>query len=74
MLAFLKILSSLRRNVDGETEGEREKSMHLKGELSTSFYKVYHMPIYKGKETVNLMKYNSQLISVEHRRSIPHQK
>lgn len=39
----------------------------------TSFYKVYHIPIYKSKETVNLMKYNSQLISVEHR-SIPHQK
>lgn len=37
-----------------------------------SFYKVYHTPIYKSKETVNLMKYNSQLISVEH--SIPHQK
>lgn len=47
--------------------------MSLTGELSI-FYQVYRMPIYKSKESVSLMKYNSQFISVEHRRSIPHQK
>lgn len=46
----------------------------MKGELSDFYWlcKVYHVPIYKSKETVNVMKYNSQLISIEHR-SIAHQ-
>lgn len=46
----------------------------VSGECFPSDYQVYHTPTYKSKEAVTLMKYNSQLISVEHRRSIPHQK
>lgn len=55
---------------------EKRMFMHFKGEWRRflELYQVYHMPIYKSKETVNLMKYNSHLIRVEHRRSIPHQK
>lgn len=55
---------------------EKRSSVCSKGELSVfpQFCKVYHVPIYKSKETVRLMKYNSQLISVEHRSSIPHQR
>lgn len=54
---------------------ERAREHSKKGELRVSYglCKVCHVPIYKSKETVNVMKYNSQLISVEHRR-IPHQK
>lgn len=35
---------------------------------------MYHMLIKKNLRTVNLMKYNSHLINVEHRSNIPHQK
>lgn len=75
MLAF--ILSSLRGKLVVELRKRKEKMpcAYMVSWVSfTSFYKVYHIPIYKSKETVNLIKYNSQLISVEHRRSIPHQK
>lgn len=71
------ILSVLGGKADGETEREKiRSSVCSKGELSifSQFYKVYHVPVYKSKETVSLMKYDSQLISVEHRRSIPHQR
>lgn len=59
--------------------------MCLKGEFSIFYQllqdvshalkkdKVYQFP-YKSKETVNLIKYNSQFISVKHRRSIPYLK
>ena len=71
------MLSVLGGKADDETEREKKRSsVCSKGELSIfpQFCKVYHVPIYKSKETVRLMKYDSQLISVEHRRSIPHQR
>lgn len=70
------MLSVLGGKADGETEREKKKLCVLKRwveYLSPVFARCITY-LFTRVEAVRLMKYDSQLISVEHRRSIPHQR